>query len=163
VAATRYAGAAESIAHALKYRGWSHLAELCASSMVPALGSRADEPDVLVPVPLHRARLRDRGFNQSTLIASALSARVGAPVLEALERARPTRSQVGLGRAARRRNVHAAFVAAAELRRGSLICLIDDVATSGATLAAAAEPLLTAGAARVKAVTFALALDGGQR
>lgn len=163
VAATRYAGAAESIAHALKYRGWSHLAELCAASMAVALDSRAAGLDVLVPVPLHRARLRERGFNQSALIGSALSARVLAPVLETLERARPTRSQVGLGRAARRRNVHAAFAVRGDLRPGASIGLIDDVATSGATLAAAAEPLLAAGAARVAAVTFALALDGGQR
>jgi ComF family protein len=163
VAATRYAGAAESIAHALKYRGWSHLAELCAASMVPALGSRASQLDFLVPVPLHRARLRERGFNQSALIASALSARLGVPVLDALERARPTRSQVGLGRGARKRNVSAAFAARGGLRDGVSIGLVDDVATSGATLAAAAEPLLATGAAQVSAVTFALALDGMQR
>jgi ComF family protein len=163
VAATRYAGAAESIAHALKYRGWSHLADLCAASMALALGPRACELDVLVPVPLHRARLRERGFNQSELIADALSRRLGVPVLDALERARPTRSQVGLGRGARKRNVHAAFASRGDVRDGASAGLVDDVATSGATLAAAAEALLAAGAARVSAVTFALALDGVQR
>jgi ComF family protein len=163
VAATRYAGAAESIAHALKYRGWSHLADLCAISMAPALGSRASQLDSLVPVPLHHSRLRERGFNQSAVIAGALSARLGVPVQCALERARPTRSQVGLGRAARKRNVSAAFAACGGLRDGASIGLVDDVATSGATLAAAAEALLAAGAVRVWAVTFALALDGMQR
>jgi ComF family protein len=163
VAATRYAGAAESITHALKYRGWSHLAELCAASMAPALGPRASALDVLVPVPLHRARLRERGFNQSALIATALAGRLGVPVLDALERSRPTRSQVGLGRAARRRNVQAAFAPRGDLRAGASVGLVDDVATSGATLAAASEALMEAGAGSVSAVTFALALDGVQR
>lgn len=163
VAATRYAGAAESIVHALKYRGWSHLAELCAASMAPALGPRVFALDLLVPVPLHRARLRERGFNQSALIASALAERLGLPVLDALERARPTRSQVGLGRAARRRNVEAAFAPRGDLRAGASVGLVDDVATSGATLAAASEALMAAGAGSVSAVTFALALDGVQR
>jgi predicted amidophosphoribosyltransferase len=70
---------------------------------------------------------------------------------------------VGLGRAARKRNVSAAFAARGGLRDGVSIGLVDDVATSGATLAAAAEALLAAGAARVCAATFALALDGMQR
>ncbi|HET6637337.1 MAG TPA: ComF family protein [Gemmatimonadota bacterium] len=163
VAAVRYAGAAESIAHALKYRGWTHLADLCAAAMADALGDLAAGLDVIVPVPLHAARLRERGFNQSALIAESLSARLGIPVQTALVRSRATRSQVGLGRAARRRNVEAAFAARASLRAGIGVCLIDDVATSGATLAAAAEVLVAAGAGRVTAVTFALALDGSQR
>lgn len=163
VAATRYAGAAESIVHALKYRGWSHLSDLCAASMVVALGDRAAGLDVLVPVPLHPTRLRERGFNQSALIARSLSDSLGTPVLDALVRARPTRPQVGLGRAARKRNVLTAFGARGGLRNGASVGLVDDVATSGATLAAAAEALRAAGAERILAVTFALALDGGQR
>jgi ComF family protein len=163
VAAVRYAGAAESIAHALKYRGWTHLADLCAAAMTDALGEAAGGLDVLVPVPLHAARLRERGFNQSALIAGSLSARLGIPVLDGLVRSRATRSQVGLGRAARRRNVESAFDARPGLRAGSAVCLVDDVATSGATLAAAAEALARAGAGSVTAVTFALALDGSRR
>ena len=163
VAAVRYAGAAESIAHALKYRGWTHLADLCAGAMVDSLGSRAAGLDVLVPVPLHAARLRERGFNQSALIAGSLSTRLGIPVLDALVRSRATRSQVGLGRAARRRNVEAAFDARAGLRPGAEVCLVDDVATSGATLSSAAQALQAAGAGNVTAITFALALDGSQR
>lgn len=163
VAAVRYAGAAEAIAHALKYRGWTHLAELCAVAMAEALGDRAAGLDVVVPVPLHAARLRERGFNQSARIAGELSPRLGIPVFHALVRARATRSQVGLGRAARHRNVAAAFEPRAGLRVGASVCLVDDVATSGATLAAAAEALVAAGASNVTGVTFALALDGSQR
>ncbi|MGH7565267.1 MAG: ComF family protein [Gemmatimonadota bacterium] len=161
VAATRYTGAAESIVHALKYRGWSHLSDLCAASMAVALGKWASGLDVLVPIPLHAARLRERGFNQSALIAGSLSDTLGTPVLDALVRTHPTRSQVGLGRAARKRNVQAAFALRGGLTSGVSVGLVDDVATSGATLAAAAQALRGAGAQRITAVTFALALGGG--
>jgi predicted amidophosphoribosyltransferase len=131
--------------------------------MADALGDRAAGLDALVPVPLHRARLRERGFNQSALLAGSLATRLGVPVVDALERVRPTRSQVGLGRAARRRNVEDAFVPRAGLRAGVVLGLVDDVATSGATLAAAARALHAAGAGRIAAVTFALALEGAPR
>ncbi|HEU4464565.1 MAG TPA: ComF family protein [Gemmatimonadota bacterium] len=163
MAATRYAGPAESVVHALKYRGWSHLADLCAASMAEPLAQRGGSLDAIVPVPLHRARHRERGFNQSALLARALGRHLALPVVEALSRSRPTRSQVGLGRAARRRNVDGAFAAAAGVRPGASLALVDDVATSGSTLAAAAGTLLAAGASRVVAVTFALALEGPPR
>lgn len=163
VAATRYSGAAESVVHALKYRGWSHLSDLCAGLMADALGDRASGVEALVPVPLHRARQRERGFNQSALLARSLARRLGIPVVDALDRVRPTRSQVGLGRAARRRNVEHAFAARAGLRPGIRLGLVDDVATSGATLAAAAFALREANASRITAVTFALALDAAPR
>jgi len=163
VAATRYAGAAESIAHALKYRGWAHLADLCAGPMADALGERAAGLRALVPVPLHRSRRRERGFNQSELLARSLSARLGVPVADALVRVRDTRSQVGLGRGARRRNVEGAFVPVVGLQGRGGVGLIDDVATSGATLAASAAALGEAGFEAVTAVTFALALTGPPR
>ena len=131
--------------------------------MADALGDRAAGLDVLAPVPLHAGRLRERGFNQSALIARSLSARLGIPALDALVRSRATRSQVGLGRAARRRNLEAAFDARGGLRAGASVGLVDDVATSGATIAAAAQALGDAGAGSVTAVTFALALEGSQR
>jgi ComF family protein len=131
--------------------------------MIDALADRAAGLDLIVPVPLHAARLRERGFNQSALLAESLSGKLGIPVQDALVRSRATRSQVGLGRAARRRNVASAFEARSRLKVGSAVCLVDDVATSGATLAAAAEALVAAGAGSVTAVTFALALDGSRR
>jgi ComF family protein len=131
--------------------------------MAEPLADRAGSLDAIVPVPLHRARQRERGFNQSALLARALGDRLALPVVEALARGRPTRSQVGLGRAARKRNVDGAFSAAAGVRQGAAVALVDDVATSGATLAAAAATLLVAGASRVVAATFALALEGPPR
>jgi ComF family protein len=163
VAATRYAGAAESVVHALKYRGWSHLAGLCADSMTEPLAGRARAFDAIVPVPLHRARLRERGFNQSELLGRAVGERLAIPLVDALARSRPTPSQVGLGRSARKRNVDGAFAVRGGVRPGAVVALVDDVATSGATRGAAAATLIAAGASRVVAVTFALALEGPPR
>lgn len=144
----------------IKYAGWSHLAETCAEAMEAALGP-PPVLDALVPVPLHAARLRERGFNQSRLLADALGRRLDVPVEEALARERATISQVGLDRGARRANVAGAFRAASAARRttGAVVGLVDDVATSGATLAAAAEPLIETGAAAVVGVSFALAFE----
>jgi predicted amidophosphoribosyltransferase len=117
-------------------------------------------PDVLVPVPLHPTRLRARGFNQAALLARALGERLDRSVIENLRRVRFTPPQVGLGRAARSANVTGAFRATSPIRIGELVGLVDDVATSGATLAAGAAALTVAGAARIVGVTFALASGG---
>lgn len=162
VAAVRYDGVARTVVTGIKYAGWVHLAEVCAEVTAPVLAGNPPL-DVLVPVPLHPARLRERGFNQSRVLADALGRRSGLEVEEALTRERATVSQVGLDRAARRVNVRGAFRVRSRGRRirGAAIGLVDDVATSGATLAGAAEPLLEAGAASVVGVSFALAFIGG--
>jgi ComF family protein len=157
VAAVRYAGAAESIAHALKYRGWTHLADLCAAAMVDALGDRAAGLGVLVPVPLHPARLAERGFNQAELLAAPCAARWRLPVLgRALVRTRPTPPQTDLDAAARRANVRNAFAVPrpAEVQ-GRRLLLVDDVLTTGATADAAAQALRAAGAAAVGVLALA--------
>ncbi|MBW2240860.1 MAG: ComF family protein [Deltaproteobacteria bacterium] len=111
-------------------------------------------PDIVVPVPLHRARRRERGFDQAALLARAVAreARVKAG-LRVLERRRDTPRQVGLSRRERRRNVRGAFVA----RRAVPACvwLVDDVATTGATLSEAARALLCAGAHQVIGICVA--------
>ncbi|MBW3660136.1 MAG: ComF family protein [Gemmatimonadetes bacterium] len=164
VAGTRYRGVARTLVAGLKYSGWRHLAEPCAVTMADALTGPA-RIELLVPVPLHPARRRERGFNQSRAIADALGRRLDLPVEDALVRERPTTSQVGLGRAARRANVAGAFLPAPPARRaaGAVVGLVDDVATSGATLAAAAEPLLESGARAVVGATFALAFEFAYR
>jgi ComF family protein len=105
-------------------------------------------PDLVVPVPLHPRRLRERGFNPAGELARAVAAaaRLGlAPC--ALERVRDTPSQTGLARAARRRNVRGAFRARRPVP--PRIWLVDDVVTTGSTLSAAARALRRAGARRV--------------
>jgi ComF family protein len=159
IAAVRYRGVAEAIVRAIKYGGWRHLADICAEKMADTIRLRGHQPDLLVPVPLHPLRHRERGFNQARLIADRLAMRIDRPVVNALERSRRTPPQVGLGRADRVANVSGAFRRRGALESSAKVGLIDDVATSGATLHAAASALIVGGTSRVIGVTFALATD----
>jgi len=114
--------------------------------------------DLLVPVPLHPRRLAERGFDQAALLATGLGPRLGIRVeLGALVRSRYTPAQAQLAsRAQRHKNVAGAF----QLRRpervaGRAVCLVDDVATTGATLDACAQVLVDAGVRSVRAVSLA--------
>lgn len=111
-------------------------------------------PDALVPVPLHPARIRRRGFAPAAVLARALARERGIPVLAALRRVRDTPTQTGLDRSGRQRNVAGCFVAARALPDAS-VWLVDDVVTTGATLGEAARALRAAGARRVAAVCLA--------
>ena len=111
------------------------------------------EPDGLVPVPIHFRRRRERGYNQSELLAASVGELCGLPVREALERVRDTPPQVGLDRNRRRENVRDAFALCAGAAPGRRPILIDDVQTSGATLEEAARALRAAGAHAVFALT----------
>lgn len=159
IAAVRYRGVAEAIVRTTKYGGWRHLADICADKMADTIRLRGCRLDLLVPVPLHPLRHRERGFNQARLIADRLATRIDRPVINALERPRMTPPQVGLGRAERVANVTGAFASRTSLDSSAAVGLIDDVATSGATLHAAASALIVGGTCRVVGVTFALATD----
>jgi ComF family protein len=150
-----YDGTLRAILHAFKYDGCRSLsAGLGARLRVSAADLLADA-DLVVPVPLHRSRRRQRGFNQ----ARELAARLGVPLVDALRRTRATPSQTDLPADARHDNMRNAFA----LRRwyarpqieGLRIVLVDDVSTTGATLEACAEVVRAAGAADVSAVTAA--------
>jgi ComF family protein len=128
-----------------------HLSPLL-SSLVADLG----DVEALVPVPLHPARLRQRGFNQSYLLAKHLGSLMKVPVEEPLVRTRRTQAQARLKGIDRAANVADAFaVPVAEQVKDRVIVLIDDVVTTGSTLAACATVLRTAGAGSISAVTVA--------
>jgi ComF family protein len=140
-----------TVIHAFKYRGDRSLAAALATLITTRLPIPEDV--VVVPVPLHRSRLRARGFNQAALIARAVAQHAGRPFAgQALARRVATSSQAVLGAAARRRNLHDAFVVThPDAIRGRQILVIDDVITTTATVDACAHALLGAGASRVDA------------
>lgn len=162
VAAWIYAWPADRLLQALKYGGRLALAEPFAHALARACRHRrgavpAAWPDVLVPVPLTPARQRSRGFNQAQEIARHLGAGLALPVVRALARVRDTPPQATLGVPERRASVHGAF-AADRCVAGASVAIVDDVMTTGATLAAAAEALRAAGARRIEAWAVARTL-----
>jgi len=148
-----YGGPLAEAIRKLKYRHRTELAEPLGRRLARGCASLAGEVDVVVPVPLHRRRLAERGFNQSALLARRVARSLGLPLRpRALRRLRDTPPQASLDRADRAANVRDAFRARATEAR---VLLIDDVRTTGATLAACAEALTAAGAARVHVRTLA--------
>ncbi len=148
-------GSARRAVHHLKYDGWWRAAEAMAEAM-RGLAPLTGRPD-LIPIPLGARRLRRRGYNQSGALAAALSARTGGAVRPGLlSRRRETPTQTALTPEERQANVAGAFAASAGAA-GRRVVLVDDVFTTGATLAEAATALLAAGAAEVQGVTFARA------
>ncbi|MCS6848747.1 MAG: ComF family protein [Anaerolineae bacterium] len=144
--------------HRFKYESQPQLAEAFAAPMSTIWRAGGLSADVIVPVPLHAARLRERGFNQSAMLARHVSAAVGIPVAaSALRRIRPTQQQAHLDATARKENVRDAFAALPALVAGRAIMLVDDVFTTGATLMECANVLLRAGARSVSALTLARA------
>ncbi|MDP3941311.1 MAG: ComF family protein [bacterium] len=117
-----------------------------------------DDQSLLVPIPLHKTKYRQRGYNQAELLAKGLSVKLGVPVVSTLERVKKTQSQVSLDRKMRRENIAGAFVIAekaGEILRKKTIFLVDDVLTSGATLSEAASVLKRGGAGKVYGLTLA--------
>jgi ComF family protein len=150
VAALAYGFPADVLVHALKFRGELALAPFLGSLLADEF-RRADTGtvDFVVPMPLSRARLRGRGFNQAVEIARPLARRAGRPVeLALLVRSRDTPPQFDLPWSERQKNVRGAFSASRALP-GATVVVVDDVMTTGATLDEAARALKAAGASRV--------------
>jgi ComF family protein len=142
--------------HRFKYRNVRGLAEPLGELLASYMVDHSLPADVVVPVPLHPARLADRGYNQSALLARELGRRLDLPVVEdSLLRVRHTRQQVGLSIEERRRNVADAFACRDDRLAGCRVLLIDDVYTTGATLNACGEALIAAGAASAWGLTLA--------
>jgi ComF family protein len=149
--AMEYGGALRQAILQAKYEKRSHLCRGLAQLWTGA--EHESDWDLVVPVPLHRRRLRRRGYNQAALIAQHLGNHVKARVtIGALIRTRQTLPQVGLSAAAREENVRGAFACSKRHRfAGTRILLVDDVMTTGATLRACAKALRRAGAQSVDA------------
>jgi ComF family protein len=158
-AAVRFDEISRALVHALKYSDRLDLAPMMGRWLNHAGRELLAEADALVPVPLHWRRLWARRFNQSAMLAAAISAESGVPVATGLlKRVKPTAQQVGLSRTERAANVQGAFRVPPEARggvAGRRLVLVDDVLTSGATVDGCARALLRAGAANVDVLIFA--------
>jgi competence protein ComFC len=153
----RFQGVVRQAVHDLKYRGLRAMARPLGELLAAYLVRRPIEADALVPVPLHRRRLRERGYNQSALICRELSRLCGLPVVtEVVLRVSDTPPQVRAADAASRRaNVAGAFVCRDGRLKGKRVIVVDDVCTSGATLESCAAVLKGGGAAYVAGLTVA--------
>ena len=148
-----YEGAARELVRALKFRSAAGVADAMAAQIVAAAPAGLLAGGALVPVPLHPRRRRRRGFNQAFVLAERLAARAGLPVADCLVRRGRGATQVGRGRAERRTGPSGTIAARAPPPARAL--LVDDVATTGATLAACARALRAAGASEVVGLAFA--------
>lgn len=141
--------------HALKYDFVVDLAEPLGEFLVQAFERAELEMDVICAVPLHKKRLRWRGFNQAELLARVLSEEVGVPISDGLRRIHFKKAQKELRKEERRTNIVGAFEVSDESLRGKTVLLVDDVATTMATLEACASVLKEAGVQRVYGIVLA--------
>ena len=144
--------------HFLKYNNHKAVAAILGKILADAYQDYNLSADVIVPVSLHPTRLRERGYNQSELLARNVGKILSLPVnTTALQRVRQTKSQMELGAEERYRNVVGAFTCRDNVLSGQRILLIDDVCTTGSTLAACADALKQRGTAAVWGLTLAKA------
>ncbi len=152
-AALSYEYPVDRLVTGAKFRGQLHFARALGELLTMALertGTAADPPDLLVPVPLHRRRLAERGYNQALEIARPVAESLCLPLSPGLcERLRNTPEQTGLSAAERRRNLRQVFTVRGACA-GARVAVVDDVITTGSTAAAMAQALREAGAAQVE-------------
>jgi competence protein ComFC len=152
-------GVLRDLIHRFKYGGQYYLRRLLSEILLEAMSDEritATRVDAIVPVPLHPARRRERGFNQAEALAKGVAKRTAIPVLDCIERRSYTLTQTQFDRSERMRNLRNAFA----LRKNSAVVgknlvLLDDVLTTGSTLHECAVVLRKAGAESVRAITVA--------
>ena len=155
-AAFAYGGAIATAIVRLKYRDRPDLGGRLGRAMAPAARGLRRPIDLVVPVPLHPRRLAERGYNPAALLAAPVARMLPAPLVHAaLARARDTPRQATLDREARLANVAKAFVAGRRSVTGARVLLVDDVETTGATLAACVSVLRRAGARGITTLVLA--------
>ena len=161
--AFKFGGLVENIVHNFKYNGWTGLSSLMAAGMYKVLSENKGLQgiDLIIPVPLHSVRKRERGYNQSELLSKELSKLSGIETeVNLLKRIRNTPSQTKLNFEQRKANVGGAFrLKDSDEVKGANVLLIDDVLTTGSTVSACAEVLLDAGAGEVSILTYARAVS----
>jgi ComF family protein len=154
-----YEGSLQEAIHRWKYEGKTTLNPLFGEWMAVGLNRHwnPDSLDLVIPVPLHRGRLRQRGFNQALLLATELSRRSGIPYRKrVLQKKNPTLPQVSLSGVEREKGVRGSFhLVRREEVEGRSVLLVDDVYTTGATVNECSKILLAGGAARVDVLTLA--------
>ncbi len=154
-----YEGALREALQRMKYQRDIGLGEVFAQPLIELISDNHWYIDIVVPVPLSIARYKERGYNQSSLIALPIALHYGFPYRpNALKRIRETASQVGLNLIERRKNVDRAFVASPKIVKGRSVLLIDDIATSGSTMESCANALRESGAREVFGLTVARAV-----
>ncbi len=148
-----------ALVHAFKYADQSFLADFLADIMYKYWADYEElkETQLIIPVALHAKKEKSRGYNQATLLATALGKKLALPVdSQILKRVRNTPSQTTLGREGRLKNMSGAFECVGQEQvKGKIIVLVDDVATTGATLEGCAQALKKAGAKKILAYTLA--------
>ena len=156
-----FEGPVRDLVHSIKYGGLWSAAGAAGEWLGKHLERAPDRwlPDLIIPVPLHPARLRERGYNQSAWIARGVSRISGVPVCEnAAVRTRDTATQTSLDHLRRRENVAGAFrVRRPEIVRDAHVLIVDDVVTTGATVGALAQALLQSGCRACAAAGLAIA------
>lgn len=153
-----YSGPVRDALHALKYRGERRLGAVLGRAMAERWRRAGRGGEVLVPVPVHPSRRRERGFDQAEELAVACGRELGLPAVAALERRQRTVAQHSLGRMERALNLGGAFGVRVDRLasvQGRWVVLIDDVSTTGATLSECAAALRAAGARAVSGLTVA--------
>lgn len=151
-------GVLQSAVQGLKYYGQRELAVVLATRMATCLDSLTWTFDIVIPVPMHTQRLRERGYNQAKELSTHLAQFLDKQHSDsAIHRIRATRSQVGLNRAERLENMEDAFNAEKSILKGKTLLLVDDVKTTGATMTACANAALAVGAKQVYGITVTAA------